>query len=171
MKDPDEAASVMRAANLEPLEPYPGVKVPWRARCQTCGEEVAPHFSTVQNGGGCRYCAPYGIDLKKPSSVYLLRHNHHEALKVGITNDRVERLIEHERQGWSLIDLWSFDSGRDAQNVEQTVIAAWNQFEYAVTAEEMPQRGYTETVSLEDVSEAEAVALIEAAISPPAGSE
>jgi hypothetical protein len=164
MLDPDEAAAVMRGANLEPLEPYPGTRVPWRSRCLACGEEVAPHFESVQNGSGCRYCAPYGIDLTKASSVYLFRHNRHQALKVGITNDRIERLLEHERQGWTLVDLWAFDLGHDARDVEQTVLAAWKGYEYAVSADDMPQGGHTETVSLDDVTEAEAVVLVESEV-------
>jgi hypothetical protein len=161
MRDSAEAAAVMHAANLGPLDPYPGTGKPWRSRCLTCSEEVAPHFSSVLNGGGCRYCAPYGIDLTKPSSVYLFRHDRHRALKIGITNDRIERLIEHEREGWTLIDLWSFDLGSDAHDVEQIVLDAWDDYEHAVTADDMPQSGYTETVSMDDVSVVEAVTLIE----------
>jgi hypothetical protein len=66
--------------------------------------------------------------------------------------------------------MWSFDVGSDARFVEVAVLDAWSEYEYGVTEEEMPQAGYTETVSLNDVSEAEAVTTIEAAISI-AGSE
>jgi recombinational DNA repair protein (RecF pathway) len=53
----DEAAIIMRAANLEPLEDYPGNKLPWKCRCLVCGLEVSPSFSSVRtNGGGCRKC-------------------------------------------------------------------------------------------------------------------
>ena len=53
----DEAAKVMRAAQLEPLEDYPGNKVKWRCQCLKCGEIVSPTFSAVRNnGGGCRKC-------------------------------------------------------------------------------------------------------------------
>jgi hypothetical protein len=102
--------------------------------------------------------------------VYLFRHDDYHALKVGITNDRIERLLAHEKEGWSLVDMWSFDVGADARFVEVYVLDAWSDYEFGVTEEEMPQSGYTETVDLNDVSEAEAVAMIEAAIST-AGSE
>jgi len=37
---PDAAAALMRAAALEPLEPYPGSQRPWKCRCAKCGRTV-----------------------------------------------------------------------------------------------------------------------------------
>jgi hypothetical protein len=55
---PDEAAEVVRAAGLEPLEPYPGAKSkPWLCRCKKCGKDVKPWLKSVLHGSGCRYCA------------------------------------------------------------------------------------------------------------------
>jgi len=36
-KNPDSAAEWMRDRGLEPLEPYPGSKRPWKCRCLRCG--------------------------------------------------------------------------------------------------------------------------------------
>ena len=58
----DEAAAVMRAAGLEPLEPYAGANAPWRCRCVRCGHEVTPARWTVSNGSGCIYCAGRRVD-------------------------------------------------------------------------------------------------------------
>lgn len=56
--EPDEAADLVRAAGLEPLEPYPGAKSkPWLCRCKKCGSEVKPLLKSVLRGSGCRYCA------------------------------------------------------------------------------------------------------------------
>jgi recombinational DNA repair protein (RecF pathway) len=57
LKD-EETVPVMRAAGLEPLEPYPGKNaLPWRCRCLQCGDEVAPNYGRIQQGGGgCRSC-------------------------------------------------------------------------------------------------------------------
>lgn len=56
-KSDDEARRIMGAAGLEPLEPYVSNKRPWRSRCLTCGNEVAPSLGTVlRHGSGCRYC-------------------------------------------------------------------------------------------------------------------
>ncbi|MBD0675794.1 hypothetical protein BU198_35160 [Streptomyces sp. CBMA156] len=53
-----EAVEVMRAAGLEPLEPYPGVTIrPWRCRCGGCGSVVTPNLRNVRRTGkGCRPC-------------------------------------------------------------------------------------------------------------------
>lgn len=54
-----DAIANMRAAGLEPLEPYPGARKAWRCRCVTCGSDVAPTLDNIRRGqGGCRNCAP-----------------------------------------------------------------------------------------------------------------
>ena len=53
----EEAAKIMRTAQLEPLEDYPGNKARWRCKCLQCGEIVSPSLGAVKNnGGGCRKC-------------------------------------------------------------------------------------------------------------------
>jgi hypothetical protein len=170
--NPEDAVEEMRAAGVEPLEPYSGLgKNPWLCRCLTCGEEGRPRLSTVRRGhGACRFCAPGGFAMQEPGTLYLFRHDAHRSLKIGITNDETHRLLVHERHGWSLVDMWFFDIGAGAYRAEQEVLDAWSVYEPGVANDDMPQSGYTETVSLNDVSEAEAVAMIEAAISI-AGSE
>ncbi|MBQ0905024.1 hypothetical protein [Micromonospora sp. U21] len=55
--DPRAAEEIMRAAGLEPLEPYPGTSKPWRCRHVPCGREVTPWYSHVRTGhGGCLFC-------------------------------------------------------------------------------------------------------------------
>jgi hypothetical protein len=51
-----DTVPTMRAARLEPLEPYPGSQIPWRCRCLDCGAEVRPHYNSVQQGRGCPEC-------------------------------------------------------------------------------------------------------------------
>ena len=52
-----EAEASMRAANLEPLEPYPGLHVGWKSRCMTCGTIGHPWLTSIRSGiGGCRPC-------------------------------------------------------------------------------------------------------------------
>ena len=65
----EEAISIARTAGFEPLEPYKGRHFPWRCRCLTCGEEVAPHYSGIISGGGCRYCSGLVVDPLKAELV------------------------------------------------------------------------------------------------------
>ena len=56
MSDSD-AISIMRAANLEPLDPYPGARARWKSRCTVCGEVGYPWLSAIRSGaGGCKPC-------------------------------------------------------------------------------------------------------------------
>ena len=55
--DPDQAASVMVAAGLVPLTPYPGRNSrPWPCRCVTCQTVVTPCLTSVSRGAGCNAC-------------------------------------------------------------------------------------------------------------------
>lgn len=52
-----EAISTMRAANLEPLVPYPGARTAWKSRCTVCGTIGHPWLSSIRNEvGGCKPC-------------------------------------------------------------------------------------------------------------------
>ncbi|PKW06256.1 hypothetical protein SAMN05428944_6701 [Streptomyces sp. 1222.5] len=55
----DEAEALMRAADLEPLEPYAGRRdKAWRCLCNGCGRETSPSLGGILAGqGGCRHCA------------------------------------------------------------------------------------------------------------------
>ncbi|MFD6967418.1 hypothetical protein [Streptomyces sp. NPDC059949] len=70
-KDPREPADIMRAAGLDPLEPYPGAGVPWRSRHLACGREVTPRLSNLTKGQqGCVYCSGRArIDPKTAAAV------------------------------------------------------------------------------------------------------
>jgi hypothetical protein len=64
--DPDIATAVMRTADLEPLEPYPGSNnSPWRCIHKVCGREVQPRYAAIQQGqGGCKPCHQNRLALK-----------------------------------------------------------------------------------------------------------
>ena len=52
-----EAIQMMITAGVTPLETYPGAKVPWKCRCQSCGKTVTPTYQNVGKGkGGCDPC-------------------------------------------------------------------------------------------------------------------
>ena len=64
-----EAFKVARKAGFEPLEPYRGRHFAWKCRCIKCGEEVAPHYSGIITGGGCRYCSGLVVDPEEANLV------------------------------------------------------------------------------------------------------
>jgi hypothetical protein len=58
----EEVFQVARAAGFEPLEPYKGRHFPWKCICLKCKKEIAPHYSGIISGGGCRYCSGLVVD-------------------------------------------------------------------------------------------------------------
>lgn len=138
----------MRAAGLEPLEPYVTSMTPWRCRCTTCGREVTPTLTKIRVGGGCRFCASHGFDLTAPARVYVVRHHKHRAVKIGIggTAGRNERVTQHRRAGWVLVQDWHFATGAEAHAVEQAVLQNLHAAGYGpyLSRDAMPN-GWTET--------------------------
>jgi recombinational DNA repair protein (RecF pathway) len=62
---PEDAESLMRFNNLEPLEPYKNTMTPWKCKCMKCGKLVTPRYNSVQKrGGGCKYCAKRFVDAE-----------------------------------------------------------------------------------------------------------
>ena len=58
-----DAATTMRAAGLEPLEPFTSSQALWRCRCQRCRRVVTPRYANVQQGhSGCTYCTGHAVD-------------------------------------------------------------------------------------------------------------
>ena len=101
--------------------------------------------------------------------MYLLSNQIFSACKIGITSKaaKVSRVSQNEDQGWELIGLWNLSNGDDALLVEQSVRRWWRDIfgaPEAVTAEDMPQGGYTETASLFHVDLNETAARIDAEV-------
>lgn len=122
----DHATAIMRKAGLEPLDPYDGAMSPWRCRCTSCDNEVTPTFAHVQDRGrGCRFCATHGVDLSAPAMVYVIAHSAWNAVKIGIgaCTGYNSRLVQHERNGWSLAHSREYATGAAAHDIEQAVLA------------------------------------------------
>ena len=149
--DADEAAAVMLAADLEPIEPYVRSSAPWRCRCLICDHEVTPALSNVQAGSRCKFCA--GRSGYTDPIVYLLRHAERQIDKVGLSGVEVGsrrcRIVGHERHGWSVVGIWSVATMTEATEIETSILDYWRDecgAPEGCTREEMPQAGYTETV-------------------------
>jgi hypothetical protein len=63
-----------------------------------------------------------------------------------------------------MIKTWEFETGADAEFVESFVLDVWNTLPHAVVPSDMPSGGHTETASLDDVTETEALAPIDATV-------
>jgi hypothetical protein len=78
--NPESAIATMRAADLEPIEPYVHSKKPWRCIHKKCGREVSPTYNAIQRGqGGCGYCS--GVKLDPSEAEAFLRSKGFEPLE------------------------------------------------------------------------------------------
>ena len=148
--DEKDAILIMKEAGLTPLEKYQTVHTPWKSQCNTCKQIVRPHFATVQKGSSCRFCAPYGLDLNKPATLYLIEQPELRASKIGIAEYSSDRIDLHIRHGWRVVKVWQFKTGELAGVAENAVLDFFrNELKLPpfLSPSDMPQGGYTETVS------------------------
>lgn len=171
MLDDQAAEALMRASLLEPLEPYPGSAQPWRCRCLRCEREVSPrHHGVLKGQGGCKFCAPVGLDRTAPGVLYLIRHDGFQALKIGVTStsSKKDRVGTHADFGWEEVRKWELSNAGIAEAVETLVLSMWRKdlgAPPALSPQDMPQGGYSETVAMIWVDESDAVTHAQRAIS------
>lgn len=144
----------MRNVQLEPLEPYPGSLAKWRCRCLKCNKIVSACYSTIQRGsGGCRWCRNSGFKATDYAVVYLITHTDFRAANIGITDSSGSRLKKHSTRGWQELCTVTVP-GERALLIEAEILDWWRG-ELALSAcpgpQEMRQRGWTETVSAEEI--------------------
>jgi len=159
--DEKEAVQIMVKAKLQPLEPFQDTKKKWRCKCLQCGNIVNPKFNTIQSGyGGCGFCGIGGIDLGKPSYVYLISNTRFSAHKVGIGNVNAKnnrgRISAFIKTGWDLYRVWETETGLDALKIETSVLRILRK-EMSIPAflsiEQMPKTGgWSETVDADSIS-------------------
>lgn len=150
----DDAVFLMKEHGLEPLEPFPGAKNQWKCKHLACGRIVTPTYSNVsQGGGGCKSCSDSTFAYEAPGIVYLMKSESFVSIKVGITTvkARTDRIRDHRRGGWTLIEKWSTPTGFDAEIIENAILNWWRVelgAPASVSREDMPSGGFTETAAL-----------------------
>lgn len=163
--DPADAEQEMLSAGLQPLDPYPGAGRKWRCRCTRCGETVTPLLINIRKGVGCKYCALPGFDYSAPAVVYIMRHSL-GGVKIGVAgaSKRNTRIANHRRNGWELVRQLRFPSGELARQVEQAVLARIRneyQLNSFMSADTMPQGGWTETFDADIISATSLVGMVQ----------
>ncbi len=99
-------------------------------------------------------------------TLYLVHHEVFDAAKVGVTRSGVstDRLRSHADNGWSVVQLWHFELFSDASTCEAATISWWRNelaLPPACTSDQMPQGGFTETVSLTQLGVEEILLFLE----------
>jgi hypothetical protein len=120
--DPDAAEATMRAARLEPLEPFDGADRPWRCRCLACGRIVTPRLSGIAAGVGCKYCATKGLDLNAPATVSVLTHPDLHAHLIGFDEAGGAATDVLVKDGWQVVKSASVPTLEDAYEITAAVL-------------------------------------------------
>lgn len=155
--DPDEAFRLMLSAGLIPLEIYQRADKPWSCTCNKCKKLVTPTYTSIRIGqGGCRYCTNKGLDYNAPAFLYLMTNQDFGAHKVGVGNykTRNNRITEHKKTGWILIQSMDFKTGDLAFQVEQETLVWLREIKKLgvyLSKAEMPQGGETETFDASEI--------------------
>jgi|TARA_B110001454_G_scaffold218768_1_gene247835 hypothetical protein len=160
----EEAVNRANLMGLIPLEPYTNQSgANWLCRCEKCGNEVSPTLENITRNlkheklNACKYCAERGMSLAEPGLLYLVAKE--GVMKIGISQQVFNciyngRIYGHRRDGWKVIKEWRFDIGEEAHSIEQSVLSWWRdelKAPMALTENDMPKGGWTETASIEEV--------------------
>ncbi len=138
---------------------YPGTSQAWAGKCLKCGLPTKASLGNIRQGHlGCRRCAMVetdsSFDFFGPAIFYLISKPGQQVGKVGIAGTKTKRLEAHRREGWNVDAVFEFEQGFDAWYLEGSVLA-WLRGELALpmilSAAEMPQGGFTETFSIENM--------------------
>jgi hypothetical protein len=120
--DPGAAEASMRAAQLEPLEPFIDADQPWRCRCLTCGRVVTPRLSSIGAGGGCKYCATRGLDLNASALVFVLTHPELNTHLVGFDAAAGDATSQYAHDGWQVVKTASVPTVEEAYEITAAVL-------------------------------------------------
>jgi hypothetical protein len=156
---PKDAKKIMLKAYLSPIDPYPGSDKRWKCQCLKCKRTVFPTYSHVNAGHtGCIYCAPAGLDLNKPSYLYLITNEKLNAHKVGIGNirERNNRVNQFNKKGWTTYKIWKTSTGKKAFAIEKGVLRILRKemkFPIYLSKNEMPVTGgHAETIGADSIT-------------------
>jgi len=151
---------------LRMIGKYVNARKSIECECLKCGAITKQTLNGVKNGKTCKFCAVRGIQHGEPAYLYIVQNEFHGSLKVGIGNigNKNDRLLSHHRQGWSLVRKWEFATGQEAEILE-TAVFRWIRYEKRIPIHlskgEMPQGGWSETLSQDAIPLEELIAKIE----------
>ena len=98
-------AVAAEADGWDPTTVIGGSAVKKKWKCEMGHKYVATLHSRTTNQTGCPSCSATGFDPNKDGWLYFLEHIDWDMYQVGITNDPKLRLSQHNRNGWSELEI------------------------------------------------------------------
>jgi len=112
---------------------YGSSKVFWW-KCSKCDDHEWKASFNGRRTKGCSKCADYRFDENIPGILYYIAINSLDGqtiYKIGVTNHSVEhRFPDLKKERIRILKLWSFESGKEAQNAEKDILTEFNEFKY-----------------------------------------
>jgi predicted GIY-YIG superfamily endonuclease len=100
-----------------------------------------------------------------PTILYIVYHQGHNAIKVGIGDIAGKRFKAHRTKGWELVCYWYFQNRRDAKRVESIVLQTLREkYGHFLNKGDMPYGGYTETFNAKKITKRRLIGLVNRAI-------
>jgi hypothetical protein len=106
----------------------------------------------------CHYIIPpipNELRSSDKATIYIIKNDKLRSYKIGVSaNSRGERVGQHTSGGWEIVGIWTHINGSAAYNIEQEHLREWRTRGCfpSVHPSQMPQGGYSETISYDDLS-------------------
>ena len=102
----------------------------------------------------CPYCVLRGYKFGIPGCLYLMYQPNWQLFQIGITNSPTQRIGQHSKNGWILIDQTEMMEGNAAYFLEQSLLSfiRTKNIPYGFTSDGSKFDGYTESWPKEELS-------------------
>jgi hypothetical protein len=88
------------------------------------GHRWSSTVANRSNGNGCPSCAKFGFDPNKDGWLYFIDHDELQMFQIGISNVPENRLAQHLKRDWEVIEVRGPMEGRLAQELETAILHA-----------------------------------------------
>ena len=119
-KRPDLAE---QAFGWDPKTVIAGAAFKKRWKCKN-GHDWVATVDKRMSGRGCPSCAKSGFDPNQPGFLYFIDHFDLHMFQIGITNFPDDRLGDHKRRGWEVIELRGPMDGQLTRQLETNCLHA-----------------------------------------------
>ena len=99
-----------------------GKRLNWR--CELGHQWTAPPNNRSYMGSGCPSCAPTGFDPNKDGWLYFIDHYELQMFQIGISNAPQNRLAQHLKRDWEVIEVRGPMDGHLTQLLETAILHA-----------------------------------------------
>jgi len=110
------------AVGWDPTKVIAGSRRKQKWKCPEGHTYFASQDSRTSKGTGCPSCTEFGYDPNKDGYLYFLQHPVWEMFQIGITNYPDDRLGNHRKLGWEVLELRGPMDGHLTQNWETSIL-------------------------------------------------